>query len=63
MRAITIDAAHILGREHILGSIEPAKHADLTVLDDDPYEVDPAAIRDIGVHATVLAGETFPVDG
>ena len=62
MRAITVDAAHILGRDHVLGSIEPGKHADFTVLDDDPYEVDPAAIRDVGVHATMLGGAVFPVD-
>lgn len=59
MRAITIDAAHILGRDHAMGSIEAGKLADFTVLDADPYEVGDAAIRDIPVHATVLGGEPF----
>lgn len=59
MRAITIDAAHILGRDHKIGSIEVGKLADFTVLDADPYEVEEAAIRDIGVHATILGGEAF----
>ncbi|WP_423922735.1 amidohydrolase [Candidatus Poriferisodalis sp.] len=57
LRAITIDAAHVLARDDRLGSIEAGKLADLTVLDDDPYEVDPMALRDIAVHDTVLGGE------
>lgn len=59
MRAITIDAAHILRRDDRLGSIEAGKLADFTVLDADPYEVAPMAIRDIGVCATVLGGRVF----
>lgn len=57
LRAITIDAAHVLSRDDRLGSVEVGKHADLTVLDDDPYEIDPARLKEIGVHDTVLAGE------
>jgi predicted amidohydrolase YtcJ len=60
MRAITIDAAHILSRDKDLGSIEAGKHADFTILEDDPYEVDPMAIKDIGVWGTVLGGKVFP---
>lgn len=60
LRAITIDAAHVLRRDHEIGSIEVGKLADFTVLDDDPYDVTVSAIRDIGVHATVLGGEVFP---
>lgn len=59
MRAITIDAAHVIGRDKVHGSVEVGKHADFTVLDEDPYEVEPARIRDIRVHATVLGGKTF----
>jgi predicted amidohydrolase YtcJ len=62
MRAITIDAAHVIGRDAVHGSVEVGKHADFTVLDNDPYEVDVNDIRDIRVHATVLAGQTFPTD-
>ena len=56
MQAITVDAAHILNRDDRLGSIEVGKLADFTVLDDDPFEVDPMALRDIDVHDTVLGG-------
>lgn len=62
MRAITIDAAHVIGRDAVHGSVEVGKHADFTVLDDDPYEVDPTDIRNIRVHATVLGGRTFLTD-
>ena len=57
LRAITIDAAFVLNRDDRLGSIEVGKHADFVVLDDDPYEVDPKRLRNIGIRGTVLAGE------
>ena len=57
LRAVTVDAAHVLNQDDHLGSIEVGKHADFTVLDEDPYEVDPKTIKDIRVHGTVLAGE------
>ena len=63
MRAITIDAAHILSRDHELGSIEAGKLADFTILEDDPYDVDAIKIRDIRVWGTILAGKVFPVNG
>jgi len=56
MRAITIDAAYVLGEENRIGSIRAGKSADFTVLDDDPYTVAPEEIRDIRVHATVFEG-------
>lgn len=59
LRAITVDAAFVLNQDHRLGSIEAGKCADFTVLDDDPYAVNPAALKDIHVHGTVLAGETY----
>ena len=31
--------------------------ADFTVLDEDPYAVDPSALNRIGVHDTVLGGK------
>lgn len=62
MRAITIDAAHILSRDRELGSIEVGKHADFAILDADPYEVEPMALKDIGVWGTVLGGQVFPAD-
>lgn len=60
MRAVTIDAAHILRLDRELGSLEVGKWADFAVLDEDPFEVDPPRIRDIGIWGTVLAGVKQP---
>lgn len=57
LRAITVDAAHLLRRDDHLGSIEAGKLADFTVLADDPYEVDPTELGSIEVVGTILGGE------
>ncbi|MCH1614110.1 MAG: amidohydrolase [Acidimicrobiales bacterium] len=56
LRAMTIDAAHVLNRDDRLGSIEVGKYADFTVLDDDPYQVNVEELNRISVHDTVLEG-------
>ncbi|MCA0241665.1 MAG: amidohydrolase [Proteobacteria bacterium] len=60
LRAITIDAAYVLGLERQLGSLEPGKWADFAILDEDPYEVDPLRLKDIGIWGTALAGKLQP---
>lgn len=60
MRAITIDAAYVLGIERQVGSLEPGKWADFAVLDEDPYEVAPSRLKDIGIWGTALAGRLQP---
>lgn len=57
MRMITIDAAYALGVNDRIGSIEAGKFADFAVLDADPRDVAPMAIKDIGVIATILGGQ------
>lgn len=61
MRAITVDAAYVLNLDDQLGSIEVGKHADFVVLDDDPYEVDPRVLNQIGIRGTVLGGQVQAV--
>ncbi len=39
MQAITLDAAKILGLEHRMGSIEPGKDGDITIMDGHPFDV------------------------
>lgn len=57
LRMVTLNAARLLEQAETTGSIEVGKMADLTVLDADPVAVDPAAIGEIDVLMTLLAGE------
>jgi predicted amidohydrolase YtcJ len=61
MRAITIDAAYIIGMENEIGSIRAGKKADFTVLEQDPWEVDPMQLRNIPIWGTVFEGTPFPI--
>lgn len=56
LHCITLGAAHVLKMDGLVGSIQTGKFADFCVLEDDPLAVDPMALKDIGVHATVLGG-------
>ena len=56
MKMVTIDAAYTLGVNDRIGSIESGKFADLVVLEEDPQDVDPMKIKDIGVVATIVSG-------
>ena len=59
LRAATLGAAHTLKLDHLVGSIEPGKYADFTVLAEDPLAVDEAALKDIEICATVVGGRVF----
>ena len=61
LRAITIDAAWVIGEENRIGSIRAGKRADFTVLEQDPYRVQAAELASIGVWGVVFAGELYPV--
>jgi predicted amidohydrolase YtcJ len=56
LRAVTIDAAWQTHTDGQLGSLVPGKYADLVILSADPRATEPAAIGDITVHQTRLAG-------
>ena len=57
LKAITIHAARQIGLEDSIGSLEPGKEADLTILESDPYKVSADAIAYIKVSETWVAGE------
>ncbi|MEZ5279765.1 MAG: amidohydrolase [Acidimicrobiales bacterium] len=59
MHAATLGAARQLRMDHEIGSIEAGKLADFAILDDDPFEVEPQRLKDIGVWGTVLGGVPF----
>ena len=61
LRAVTIEAARSLRLEDRVGTIEPGKLANITVLAENPLDVDPGTIKDIGVVATIHEGRVLPV--
>lgn len=55
--AVTIDAAWQCRVDHLVGSLEPGKAADLALLEEDPTAVDPDHIDRIAVSQTWLDGQ------
>jgi predicted amidohydrolase YtcJ len=56
VRACTYQGAYASGEEQLKGSLEPGKLADLVVLSDDIFSIDPVAIRDVSVDLTIFDG-------
>jgi predicted amidohydrolase YtcJ len=61
LMAVTLDAAYSLQMEKDVGSIEPGKLANFTILADNPVTIDPMKIKDIAVWGTVQEGRVLPV--
>ena len=57
LRAITVDAAHHLGLEREIGSIEAGKLADFAVLEDDPTTIPVERLKGLNVWGVVFEGE------
>lgn len=58
LRAVTIHAAYQNFEEDTKGSLEVGKYADLVILAEDPRAVEPGALKDIKISATVFRGKT-----
>lgn len=57
LEAITLGAAYTLRLDHLVGSLEIGKFADITVLEEDPLTCEPGRLKDIVIKATVVGGE------
>jgi predicted amidohydrolase YtcJ len=57
LEAITASAARQIGLADALGTLQPGKEADLTILESDPCTADPEKIASIRVSETWVAGE------
>ncbi len=56
MKAITITAAHTLELEKEIGSIKVGKTANFTILEENPFKVNPMHIKDIFVVGSIYHG-------
>ena len=54
----TINNAYQMRKEDVLGSIEVGKYADLTVFNENLFEIDPHEIHDVKVAETIKDGIT-----
>jgi predicted amidohydrolase YtcJ len=57
LKAITVHAARHIGLQDAIGTLEPGKEADLTILEGDPLKTAPDNIMAIKVSETWVAGE------
>lgn len=57
LKMMTIESAYAMHMEKKIGSIKPGKMADLVVLSDDPFEVEPEYIKYINTLITIINGE------
>jgi len=64
IRGMTTEAAWQLRMEDKIGSLEVGKYADLVVLDQNPFDVEPTQLSDINVLMTMMNGRfTYQGDG
>ncbi len=60
MRAITIEAAQVIGMDAQIGSIAAGKKADFVVLGDDPWRMGVARLKDVPVRGVIFEGRFTP---
>jgi len=61
LKGMTVVAASHCGLGDKLGSLETGKYADLTILEDDPRQVDPAKLGDVKVSQTWVNGQKIEI--
>ena len=58
VEAYTLGSAYAEFQEQVKGSITPGKLADMVLLSDDVFSIDPVKIRDVKVMTTWVGGKT-----
>ena len=61
LRAITIEAAQVIGMDALVGSITAGKKADFAVLDRDPYARGAAGLNAVKVQGVIFEGRYVAV--
>lgn len=62
LEMVTLGAAYTLRLDHLVGSLEIGKFADMVVLDQDPLECAPERLKDIAIRATILGGNVYATE-
>lgn len=57
LRAVTVHPSRHVGMEHMIGTLEAGKEADITILEKDPFQTEMSSINAIKVSETWLAGQ------
>lgn len=57
LRAITIDAAKVIGMDHMVGSIASGKRADFVALDQDPFKTGASRLNELRIQGVVFEGK------
>ena len=53
---LTIEPAYAVFQEEVIGSLAPGKFADLIILSDNPFTIDPDSLIDLQVLLTMVGG-------
>lgn len=61
LRAITIEAAQVIGMDAMVGSLAPGKKADFAVLDRDPFASGAAGLDKIKIAGVVFEGRPVSI--
>jgi predicted amidohydrolase YtcJ len=59
LQGITINAADTFGMENELGSIKAGKKADFTILAENPFNTNPARLKDIKITGKFFNGKHY----
>ncbi|MGA2261773.1 MAG: amidohydrolase family protein, partial [Acidobacteriota bacterium] len=55
--AYTLGSAYAEFQEQVKGSIAPGKLADMVLLSENIFKIDPATVRDVRVDTTIMGGQ------